>query len=82
MLPFKFDVLADMPQEKTICVEFESPTRVTQVYSVLLNQPRQPNVLVTVIVKNAKLTEKHIKGLAQDFLMGKLSPSDGIFNTP
>ncbi|MBE2271015.1 MAG: hypothetical protein IAE80_22450 [Anaerolinea sp.] len=77
----RFDVLADMPQEKTFCVEFDAPARAAQIHSLLIGDSHQPRVLVTVIIKNAKLTDRHVKALAQDFLSGKLSPTGGIVNS-
>lgn len=77
----KFDVLADMPREKTICVAFDEETRATQVYSLVLTDMQQHNILVTVIVKNARLNEASVRAIAQDFLLGKLAISDGFFNT-
>lgn len=77
----RFNILADMPQEKTICVEFETSIRATQVCSVMVNNARQPSVLVTVIIKNARLMEADIKTIAHEYVLGKLSPSGGFFNT-
>ena len=76
----KLDVLADMPQEKTICVEFDELLRTTQVHTLVLNDLHRPSVLVTVIVKNARLTDAHVRTLAEEFLLGKLPASGGFFN--
>lgn len=77
----KVAVLSDTPREKTICVEFENdaPTRATQVLSVLVSdKPNRPQIMVTVIVKNAHLSQQTIKGLAKDFIAGKLPLSGGL----
>ena len=77
----KVAVLSDTPREKTICVEFERdvPTRATQVLSVLVtDKANRAQVMVTVIVKNAHLPQKTIKGLANDYIMGKLPLSGGL----
>ena len=77
----KVAVLSDTPREKTICVEFEhdTQTRATQVLSVLVTEkPNRPQIMVTVIVKNAHLPQQTIKALAKDFIMGKLPLSGGL----
>lgn len=76
----KLDVLADMPREKTICVEFDELTRATQVHTLVVNDLHRSTVLVTVIVKNARLSTAHAKTLAHDFLQGKLPAAGGYFN--
>lgn len=76
----KLNVLADMPQEKTICVEFDEMTCATQVHTLVVNDVKRPSVLVTLIIKNARLSNAHAKTLAQDFLLGKLPASGGIFS--
>lgn len=76
----KLNVLADMPREKTICVEFDELTRATQVHTLVVNDLHRTTVLVTVIVKNARLSTAHAKKLAYDFLQGKLPATGGYFN--
>lgn len=77
----KVALLSDTPREKTICVEFErdAPTRAAQVLSVLVtDQSNRPQIMVTVIVKNAHLSQQAIKTLANDFIAGKLPLNGGL----
>jgi hypothetical protein len=76
----RVDILADTPTGKAIYVEIEPTAEkgATQVTSVMVNERAQRSrVMVTVIVRNAHLSQQTIEQIAHDFVMGKLSLNGG-----